>query len=509
MSAIERRVYVISDLHLGGDYPKPDERGKRGFRLCTHVDDLVHFVDALAQAVAGDASIELILNGDTVDFLAERDIDSDSWSSFTGDQDEAVAKFNTIVERDPQVFDSLHNFLECGGRLTILLGNHDIELSLPSVRAALRRAVGVRPGHDFEFIYDGEAYIVGDALIEHGNRYDAWNQVDFDALRRFRSLLSRRQAVPEEYKFDPPAGSKMVTSVINPIKLEYPFVDLLKPEEEVVAPMLLALEPGFRWLIAKIAKLLYSTRDHGLEKANLPAWGGDVHAKIARNTPKFGGNMVAAKPSTAGQRSFSDYDALREVLQNALHEHADGLLREIEPSGANAHVAPAFGAEIGAKEAIDRARGIARLITSRDSASLERRLPALLKAIRCIQGQDTFVPEIETAAEYLKAARELATRGFRYVVFGHTHKPKQVSLGTGRYYLNSGAWADILRFPIEILTLPEAQALSQLYPFVKAIEVGDFSQWTTFYPTYVRLELDESNTVARAELRTFSKGTPP
>jgi hypothetical protein len=77
------------------------------------------------------------------------------------------------------------------------------------VRVAFRRALGVKAGHDFEFLYDGEAYIVGDALIEHGNRYDAWNQIDYDALRRVRSFQSRRQEVP----FAPPAGSEMVTSV--------------------------------------------------------------------------------------------------------------------------------------------------------------------------------------------------------------------------------------------------------------------------------------------------------
>ena len=33
-----RSVYVISDLHLGGDYPEPREPGKRGYRLCTRTD---------------------------------------------------------------------------------------------------------------------------------------------------------------------------------------------------------------------------------------------------------------------------------------------------------------------------------------------------------------------------------------------------------------------------------------------------------------------------------------
>jgi hypothetical protein len=107
-----------------------------------------------------------------------------------------------------------------------------------------RKVLGVKSGHAFDFLYDGEAYIVGDALIEHGNRSVAWNQIDYDALRRIRSFQSRRQQVPDKYIFAPPAGSGMVASIINPIKRDYSFVDLLKPEEAAVVPMLLALEPG-------------------------------------------------------------------------------------------------------------------------------------------------------------------------------------------------------------------------------------------------------------------------
>jgi hypothetical protein len=34
----------------------------------------------------------------------------------------------------------------------------------------------------------------------------------------------------------------LVTSAFNEIRVDYPFVDLLKPEESAVVPMLLALE---------------------------------------------------------------------------------------------------------------------------------------------------------------------------------------------------------------------------------------------------------------------------
>ncbi|XUJ32998.1 hypothetical protein ACQ5SK_33120 [Bradyrhizobium japonicum] len=90
--------------------------------------------------------------------------------------------------------------------------------------------------------------------------------------------------------------------------------------------------------------------------------------------------------------------------------------------------------------------------------------------------------------------------GFRHVVFGHTHQAKRVSLGDGRWYFNSGTWADVLRFPNEILTLPESDALSRLDGFVQKLKAGDFSDWTLFRPTYVQLDVDDNGGVSDAKL---------
>jgi UDP-2,3-diacylglucosamine pyrophosphatase LpxH len=46
---------------------------------------------------------------------------------------------------------------------------------------------------------------------------------------------------------------------------------------------------------------------------------------------------------------------------------------------------------------------------------------------------------IEEAGVYYEAAEMLLRRGFDAVVFGHTHKPEDVALPSGRY-LNSGNW---------------------------------------------------------------------
>jgi UDP-2,3-diacylglucosamine pyrophosphatase LpxH len=487
----------------------PQEPGKRGFRLCTHADAIVRFVKQRTDEIAKNGPNEIVLNGDTVDLLAETDppapadMEAATWSSFTADPMQAVEKFNAIVSRDPEVFAAFTPYLDVGGRVTVLLGNHDVELSLPDVRRALRKALGVRVGHDFEFIQDGEAYVVGEALIEHGNRYDAWNQIDLDALRRVRSLLSRRQAGSEQYRFGPPAGSQMVTTVINKIKLKYAFVDLLKPETSAAVPLLLALEPSYRKQFAQIARLWYWTRGHGLEGPALPKFGGDIRADVAADAPPFGHDIAAGATDFTGSAqeilgAIDEDAALKGVIADVLKGDAEVFLRQLE--GAPARGAQSqIGTDVGARENLDTAVGLFALVFGSNAEDM--RLRALLRAMRGMQSQDTFDRHKEGATEYLDAAKRLVKEGgFRYVVFGHTHQAKSVNLGDGRWYFNSGTWADVLEFPAQILTGTDADALVWLRGFVDEMKNGDFSRLTLFTPTYVRFDIGDKGTIEKARL---------
>ena len=309
------------------------------------------------------------------------------------------------------MFDAIGRFLDQGGRLVVLLGNHDIELSLPAVRTAFRRALGVKAGHDFEFLYDGEAYIVGDALIEHGNRYDDWNQIDYDALRHVRSVQSRLLDVPEEHVFIPPAGSEMVTEVINTIKLDYPFVDLLKPETAAVVPMLLALEPGFRSRLATIALLYKRTRSHGLANAVTPKFGGDIRSEqdIGVIPGEDIGSRTGAGEDGFGEEISSDGSAplhtarseqnaaLKETLQAALGSEAEEFLRDLDAEVAEADPLGQLGGEVTASDTASRIYGFAALLFGRTSQPFEKRLPALLKAMRGLQDTDTFALSVPSS----------------------------------------------------------------------------------------------------------------
>jgi hypothetical protein len=111
-----RNVYVISDLHLGGD-SFPPASGKRGFRLCTGADAVPQFIDSLTHKLAQQGPTELKLNGDSVHFLAEHDEKPNTWSPFTRDPKRAAKKLEAIVKRDQVVFDAIGRILDKGGRL--------------------------------------------------------------------------------------------------------------------------------------------------------------------------------------------------------------------------------------------------------------------------------------------------------------------------------------------------------------------------------------------------------
>lgn len=333
----ERTVFIISDLHVGGAYAADPSTGDRGFRLCTNVPKLAELVLAVdARGRAGE-DVELLINGDFIDFLAEENNEG-AFSAFRLDPDETVRVFDRIVAQDKVLFDALRRLLAGGGMLTLLLGNHDVELCFPAVRRRLEEILGVSGQSRFRFLYDGEALVIGDALIEHGNRYDAWNQVDHDQLRRLRSIQSRRQAVPADFEYVAPPGSRLVATVMNPVKREYPFVDLLKPEQETMLPILLALEPDARGHIKELLPLAASTTKRGVSKkdAAMPAQLGNISSVSAADGDDAAFSPFARRPSPPQTATQEDrLDALMTRLVGQDHAGATTAEAEEKPMLGN------------------------------------------------------------------------------------------------------------------------------------------------------------------------------
>jgi UDP-2,3-diacylglucosamine pyrophosphatase LpxH len=445
-------VHIISDLHLGGVAATDTTPA---FQMCpasTH-DVLATFIKKLQSG--GDAlESHLVIAGDIVDFLAEA-----PFAPFTGDPAAACAKLERIFDSSQVVWDALAEFAaKPYNFLTLMLGNHDIELSLPGVRQMLYDRL---PGPHVRFIYDNEAFTLGPLLVEHGNRFDAWNAVPHGALRRVRSQLSRNGKVMPE--FPAPPGSRMVIDVINPLKQQYPFIDLLKPETAAALPVAAALGAI------------------GLQKV----WDGfrQYCASRAVDYDEESGAPVADNYISAGP----DHDAA--VWQQAQRIALGGSTQEIS----------AVGDMLG--------RGLAQVSEKTRAA----RIDAVFAAFRSLarmkrMHQEAFDVENEDEL-YLKPAIRAAEGGFKIIVYGHTHLPKKVSIGQGATYLNTGTWADVMCTPEGVWAADEEEGRRLFRAFAADLSANNLARWRRSIPTYARIAIDHG-TFTEPELCFADDGTP-
>ncbi|SFN91215.1 Calcineurin-like phosphoesterase [Nitrosospira briensis] len=475
------RIFVISDLHLGGEHPPSHQTALRGFRICTQTALLATFIRRVTQEGGTLRPCELVINGDFVDFLAEKSDDNLQWQPFITEGERAAKQLSLMIERDRIVFDALKDLLAAGHRLTILLGNHDAELSLLPVRQVLERELET-DGKRFRFIFDGEAYVVGSIIIEHGNRYDGWNVVDYDGLRRTRSAQSRGEDLAQERAFLPPAGSIMVATVMNQIKEQFPFVDLLKPENEATLPLLLTLAPQYREHLMKVMKLAIRAQRHSLNSNGQPRYAGDITAHGWESTEVQLAHLLTAHVSDPEVSEFM------ELINRAAPPTLGGTEDEIASKGVVDYMS------------------LFPIITTATSTPLASRLPALLTALFTLRDERSFDRSQEDE-QYLEPARKLINRGFKVVVFGHTHLAKKVEIGES-IYLNSGAWADLIRFPYDQLGQEREHALEWLSGFANHMERGEIKPYLLHMPTYVRIELDSGGTVLHADIHDFAEGQP-
>jgi UDP-2,3-diacylglucosamine pyrophosphatase LpxH len=484
-------VFVISDLHLGGRPHDPNKETQSGSQICTSYRELTEFTDWVAAQGTAKAPVELVVNGDIVDFLME-----DNYGSAGGavpwlpNEPKIIEKLKIIVQRTREgktrgPFDAMASLLEAGHFLTFILGNHDVELSLPNVRQYLvDEVLQASTTGRFQFIYDGEAYVKGDLLIEHGNRYDKWNIVDHSALRQERSMLSRgmgkQMCERFEGHFIPPPGSVLVTTVINKIKRRYRFVDLLKPEGSALMPILLRLNPKLEYILSTI--LSYES---------------------ARKN-KF---SSPAQPANSGQLGADEADDefdLQASLYEALGEKAEELF-DVE----GGDVQP-LGLKEGWESINQLSSNIKHWLEKAENAfTNEQSYPVMHTVFTMIRNWLTIDTTTEKA-DYKKAVHELANSGkFSCVVFGHTHLAKQITWpctqGHEVTYINTGTWADIITIPLEALA--KGASSKEFNGFMKDIESNNIDKYLTRYLSYAEIQLDGGK-VTSAQLQTFNSIRP-
>jgi UDP-2,3-diacylglucosamine pyrophosphatase LpxH len=214
------RTLVISDLHLGNGGPYDAFAGP---------DALPAFLDHQARQPA-----HVFVNGDGVDFLMNED-PLEMSRARAAQQAQAIAACPATAG----VLRAFGRVLARGGAVTIRLGNHDLELSLPEVqqvlRAALDQPAEVAARLEFQLGVAPKILDVGGArvLVTHGEHGDKWNKVEYATLQQ-----------PETYKYT--AGSTLVKEIMNPLTRQHGlrFMNFLKPDFSGGALAAFAVNPG-------------------------------------------------------------------------------------------------------------------------------------------------------------------------------------------------------------------------------------------------------------------------
>jgi len=239
-----QRVVVISDLHVSaGALDDCDQALER------------HFVSFCTELASGKNAVELVINGDFLDFVQappwrNSDLvhsglfDSTTLESemsglplcFT--QKQSVQKLASVALAHKGIFSALGEFLSANphSRLTILPGNHDADFFWPDVRSAFEALVCTGTGAErgqivfhLDRVYHPSEF--PRIWIEHGHQFDQCNSFRGKDGSLYwgedeHPLFTDKDGHQRLYEC---VGTRFLIKYLNEIDESYPFVDNVKP----------------------------------------------------------------------------------------------------------------------------------------------------------------------------------------------------------------------------------------------------------------------------------------
>lgn len=215
---VQKVVLVISDLHLSAGKMI---KGKRNLLEDFHYDnELIDFLNYYSSGDYQDIEVELVINGDFLDFLAVPYVeyyDDEFWSEHA-----ALEKLRMIMRAHTGVLEALKRFLsKPQKKIVYIIGNHDAEFVFESMKEEFLQYFG-ELRKNFILSNTISTYIpVKGVSIQHGHQYERAHE--FDQENAVVETLNG-----EKY-FIPPWGSYYVTNVINKYKQERHFINAVRP----------------------------------------------------------------------------------------------------------------------------------------------------------------------------------------------------------------------------------------------------------------------------------------
>jgi UDP-2,3-diacylglucosamine pyrophosphatase LpxH len=411
---------ILSDLHLGagsfgGANPLEDFRHHRQFS-----DFLMSLRD---ESESAGRPMDLIINGDFIEYLqvpavpvSEYDpraaYPEDAYRSTT--EADAVLRTDLVIAGHRPVFEGLAGFLSERPRrtVTVIKGNHDLQLHWPGVQERIRQALGAVGPRAPLLTFAARSVLQDGVYVEHGNQYgDPLNSLD-----DFENPVDPRH--PDRLKT--PVGSRFVIEFFNHVEYEKWWVDAVKPIPALIAYGMV-LEPAFA--LKALAVLLTA----------LPGMVFHPFAAGQGEPPPL--EVVRTGNVDEVAHRYADDPAFRRELDAALGE----VLQSIGPYGI---LTPA-GGETGRPSIRAQAMSTAGLL--RALRGFRARVRRLCRAGRPAPPQPDFLKAGQRISrgfsDHLVGAAQqiLRERGVSLVVFGHTHQAR-LDVLQGGVYANSGTW---------------------------------------------------------------------
>lgn len=384
----QKLKFVISDLHLGAGYAESNY-----LEDFTVDKKLAHFLQAIWQESERDRrEIELIINGDFFEFLHVPAVDHyDPTERYPieayldSSQPASIKRLNLIVEGHPEVFDALSDFIHVEPpqrRITIIKGNHDVNLYWSGVKSRLREVLGASGSRSSLLLFAEEFVSREKIYVEHGHQRT-------EQMNSYQDFLDPR--LPDEpSQLYYPAGSHFVVDIFNNVGCKHWFVDNIKP-------MTTLIWYGLQWNFDFAVKMLL---------------------EFIRHTP---GLVVS---------NFAS--------QNAFAMPADEWLQGLANEATRLEWAQQYGTDPGFRQEFHH-----KVQQYLDDASIACKDASFFPSLYLTtdaQAMGRANQEQQETALHRAAEEIVRQQGARVVIFGHTHRPVQTILGTGAVYVNTGCW---------------------------------------------------------------------
>jgi hypothetical protein len=370
---------VVSDLHLADGNPAWENWGEAQQAAFEGM-----LVAAQPGGALATATVELIINGDCFDFLLAPPNLGDRMHA---DLNAAHAKWAAIAAAHGPWFAALRAFLRVPGhRATFIVGNHDLELLYPSIRARVRSAIGAAPGM-VRFCLAQRYRPFPDVVIDHGCQYDPYNAIPgvwpAESAPATPADLETADARGLVGPIALTWGTRYCYQVFLSAKMRLPYLDEMVPSL------------GF-------------TREWGLLSLLAPEVVAEALPRLAALVPEAVAVEVRVANASDSQALFAATLAIGQMFAQSV-----GHLPP-EVTGTAALEAPLIMDALGTNHSV-----ALKALLSIGPAGMRRTDSAVLAGAR----------------DYLE--RQPATR---FYLLGHTHTEGRWPVGAHQAILNTGTW---------------------------------------------------------------------